>query len=307
MSSNTSGLIRGLSRYFWGSFLISLGIGLFIFKIIPFPMHTMSISMFLAVVLILLGISFFTSSIATKRVIVGFVGLLLAFLTLNVYYHAKHKLDTYSDNYYNSNNPTRDTIISFGNVKVDSSTVSINLCDTDLEITDINTTHLKLNYNGFNAFKLDYDSLSNTYNLTSQLYDNEDEDDEVAKVQLNDTTLWFLKGKLNSSDFWANFRNIKLARLYLNATKSDLDIEFGEKSPNIDVQILSHYSEIDLIIPYNAYCEISSNVPLGHYIVDELKEESPGFYTCGNPEQATTKMKITLTGNLKEFKLSRVK
>lgn len=307
MSDNTSGLIRGLSRYFWGSLLISLGFGLFIFKIIPFPLHTMSISLFLATVLILLGISFLTSSIAVKRGIVSLVGILLAFLTLNVYYHAKHKLDTYSDNYHKSYNANRDTMISFGNTQADTCAVNIYINDADLEITDINTTHLKLNHNGFNAFKIEYDSLSKTYNLTSQLYDNEDEDDEVAKVQLNDKSVWSLKGKLSSSDFLANFSNINLAKLYLNATQSDLDVEFGEKSPNIDIQILSNNSEIDLIIPYNAYCEISSNVPLGHYVVDELKEESPGFYTCGDTKCATTKLKITLTGNLKEFKLSRVK
>lgn len=307
MSEKTSELIKGLSRFFWGSFLISLGVGLLLFMIVPFPLHSFSISLFLAIVLILLGISFFTSSMLVKKLIVALMGILLAFLALNVFFHTRHKIDTNPDNNDIAHNTELDTMISFTYVKADTSTVNININKANLEITDINTTHLKINHIGFDAFKIDFDSLSKTYNLSSQLYSNEDHDKDVAKVQLNDKTVWILKGRLSSADFWANFSNIKLARLYLNVNSADLDLEFGEKNPNIDVQILSHNSEIDFTIPYNAYCEISSNVPLGHYIADELKEESPGFYTCGNSKQATTKMKITLTGNLKEFKLSRVK
>lgn len=300
-------LVTGLSRFFWGSLLISLGGGLFIFRIIPFPMHSFSISLFLASVLILLGTSFFTSSSIIKRIIVASVGVLLAFLILNVFFHTKCKIETYSDNYDKTYNTNRDTMLSFNDVKADTAAVNFHISSGNLEITDINTTHLKLNHLGFDAFKIDYDSLSKAYNLTSEIYLQDNDRKEVAKVQLNDQVVWNLKGRLNAADFWANFCNINLAKLYVNANSSDLDLEFGEKSPNIEVQILSHNSEIDLVIPYKAYCEISSNVPIDHYTVDELKEESPGFYTCGDPKHATTKMKVTITGDIKEFKLSRVK
>ncbi len=297
------------SPIFWGSFLISLGIGLILFKFISFPVGIISFSTSLAIMLLLLGVSFFNISKIYRQIILSVVGFILSFIVLNFIYSTKIGFISFSDKFAARQrlDQSHESIISYGHTS-DSATLIISGTAMDLELSDIHTSAFKLNYNNINTFLVDYDSLSHTYKLNGESKNIIDDlSGPIGKVQISDNILWNIKTNIFSSDFNGNFKNIKVSKAFISANTSDLFLEFGDKTPQTEILIESELSDISINIPHNAYCELSSNIPMSDFKIDDMEEVYSGYYKCGNPDNCTNRIKITVTGQLSDFKISRVR
>lgn len=305
-------MFNGKYRYshiFWGSFLISLGIGILIFRYITFPVGIISFSTSLSLILLLLGISFFNIHKITKQIIIFLVGIILSFIILNAYHSISYKFDRYEYRFNSKNKSLKNAnnLISFDGIQ-DSASINISGSCMNLELTDISTGAFKLNYVDLKSFIIKYDSLTKSYDLATGTEKLSISDIERSgTLQISDSSVWSIKSNVSASNLNWNFSNVKLSKLFLSSNTSEIFLELGDRNPVTEVLMESDMSEVNINIPYNAYCELSSNVPLSDFNIDDMNEVYSGYYTCGDSTNCSSKIKITLTGSLSDFKISRIR
>lgn len=297
------------SSIFFGTLFISLGIGLLLKKFFQIQFDFFSYSTCFAITVLLLGFSFLNLSKLIKQLLIGMVGLFLSLIILMFINSIQVSFSSFTNNLSNYNDIHYDCEDCYiFNTFVENANLNLNGSLIDLEITDIKTSTLKLNNIGEDAFRVTFDSLSHSYNVQAETKNiSQDLSYSMGKIQLNDSTNWNFKANISTSNLKANLSNIKLSKLFLNSTDSEIQLEIGNKAPIVDILLESDASSVTIKLPYNAYCELSSNIPIEDFHIHGFKKEYSGFYTYGDSLNSSSKIKITLTGSLSDFSITRQK
>lgn len=309
MDNNITNKKYRYSPIFWGSFFISLGIGLLIIQVIHFPINIISFSSAFAITLLLLGLSFLKFSRLIKQILIGLVGVLLSFIILMFISSIKTSFSSFVYHFVDNNNDYSEIESSFSNKDIfPKSTLNLNGSLLEVDISDISTSGFKINYSSPKSFRVNYDSLSHSYEVQGESIGlMQNLSPATGRIQLSDSTIWNIKSNISSSDLVGKLENIKISNIFLTSTESIIELELGAKSPQVEVLLESEKSDLSLKIPYDAYCEITSNIRINTFSIEDFKEIYPGFYSLGDSSNCSTKIKITLTGKLSDLKISRVR
>ncbi len=276
-------------------------------QLIEFPINLMSFSTAFAITLLLLGLSFLKFSKLTKQILIGLVGVMLSFIIIMLISSIKFSFSTFIQKFSQEFDNKTEYESSFSNGDTyQKSTLNLNGSLMDIDISDITTRGFNMNFTNYEAFKINYDSLTYSYDVQGESKGlSQNLSYSIGKIQLSDSTNWNIKSNISSSKIKGDFKNIKISSVFLTSTESNIEFVFGTKSPQVDLLIESEKSDLSIKVPYNAYCELTSNIPMNDFSIEDFKQIYSGFYTLGDSTNSTAKIKITLTGNVSDLIISR--
>ncbi len=297
-----------LSPIFWGSFFVSLGVGILLKKYGIITFQDVYFTNIVSVLLVLIGIAFLNVPRFVKQILVGLVAVSISIFFLSLFGSIHREIKCFindNDNYSSTNNAAN--TIEYDAV-ADSANIVIQAGAIELDVSSISTKALKYSADDIRGFKLNHDSTFKNYELICNPKNWKSfKNGFSGDLQLNDSTIWSINAKLGATEFNGNFKEIKVGKLYLSAGASDINLDFGNKHTDTEMLIESGASDIEINIPFDSYCEISTNIALTSANFENFEEVNPGFYRAGNPDSHSNKFTITISGGVSNFQINRIK
>lgn len=294
------------SAIFWGSLFVAFGSGILLerYDIVNFQafcfMNTFS------VLLILIGISFLNISSLIKQIIIALIAVCISVFTLSLFGGIASQFEFDDDSPHITSTNTK--LVEYDLIK-DSANLIIKGGALDLDISSITTKAIKFQSNDIRNFILiNSDSSFTNYELNFKSRNfNAAKNGISGDLQLSDSTIWTINASLGASQVNGDFRNLKIGKLLISAGVSDLNFEFGKKHKDTEILIEAGASDIEINIPYDAYCELSTNTALSDHSFSNFNEEYSGFYRTPDTQNSEIRFIITISGGISDVKINRYK
>ncbi len=292
---------------FWGSFFVSLGVGILLKKYGIIPFQDIYFSNLISVLLIIIGIAFLNIPRIVKQILAALVGISIAVFFLSLFGSIHREIKFFFDDKNTFSASIASNVIEYDAV-LDSANIVIQAGAIELDVASISTKALKYSADDMSGFKLKHDSTYKNYELICNPKKWKSiKNGFSGDLQLNDSTIWSINAKLGATEFNGNFKDIKVGKLFLSAGASDINLEFGKKHNDTEILIESGASDIEIDIPFDAYCEISTNTSLTSSNFEDFEEVNPGFFRAGIPDSNVSKFRITISGGVSNFQINRIK
>lgn len=294
------------SPIFWGSLFVSFGSGILLERYDIFNFEAFCFTNTLSVLLILIGVAFLNIPALIKQIIVALIAICISIFTLSFIGGFKSHFEFW-DNDESTNTISTSKQVEYDAIR-DSANIIIKGGALDLDISSITTKAIKFQSNDIRNFILNCDSTFSNYELNFKSRNfNVARNGISGDLQLSDSTIWTINATLGASQVNGDFKNLKVGKLLISAGASDLTLEFGKKHNDTEILIEAGASDIEINIPYDAYCELSTNTALSDYNFQDFNEEYSGFYRTPETQNSDIRFIITISGGISDLKINRYK
>ena len=293
------------SPIFWGTLFVSFGSGILLERYDLLNTQIFSFLNLLSILLILIGTSFLKIPTVLKQIVIGLIAISISVSILNLLSSFKTHFRYWDDTRNTTNNSYKQ--VEYDSIR-DSANIIIKGGALDLDISSISTMAIKFQSNDIRNFNLNCDSSFSNYELNfNSKYFHSAKNGIVGDLQLSDSAIWTINATLGASQVKGDFKNIKVGKLLISAGVSELNFEFGKKHNDTEILIEAGASDIELNIPYDAYCELSTNTALSDYNFQDFNEEYSGFYRTPETQNSEHRFIITISGGISDLKINRYK
>lgn len=307
---NTS--FRGRRPLFWGSLLITLGIGFLLERYGIYDFDGIYISSLIAILLIIIGVGFLSIPTIAKQTMAVLSGILIAVFMLSIGFSVK-PIERVTESFSHYEKKVRQSESLDYNLG-DSSNIMIRAEeDCDLTIMSISTHSLQYTSRHWMPFILECTSPDSASNRSFSLYPDvgqSDDDSELSgRLQLNDSTVWAINFSSQDGKLEANLSKFRLSNVHFDLGETDAHIILGNKPQRGDILLESNDADINLTIPNSSYCELITNSCSRNkdcMIPPEFTEKSPGLYVSGDSATAETRYYITVSGMYSRLQINSI-
>lgn len=310
-SQNTS--FRGRRPLFWGSLLITLGVGFLLERYGIYDFDSIYISSLIAILLIIIGVGFLSIPNVAKQTMTVLSGILIAVFMLSVGFSVK-PIERVTKSFSHYEKKIRQSKSLYYNYLGDSSSIMIrSLENCDLTIMSISTHSLQYVSRIFIPYILERTSPDSVSNMSFSLYPDVgplDDDRELSgRLQLNDSTVWAINFSSEDGKLDANLSKFRLSNVHFDIGEADARIILGNKPQRGDILLESNDADINLTIPNSSYCELITNSCSRNeacMIPPEFIKKSPGFYVAGDSTTAKSRYFITISGTYSRLQVNSI-
>lgn len=296
--------------FFWGTFLIFLGLFLLMNNFGIFKVNFTEILDWWPIILIIWGIALLKIPDVLKNILLALSGLLFSLFIVTAF--------STGSNFVGS-------ITSPGDVIFDVDTED---CVKQQEKPDDKIKRAKLNFSG-GAGSFNFGTTDDfLYKIESGF-----ENCEVDTDQPNDTTLvlnysvgdgningsnsrynmlyiysqpiWDVDISAGASKMDINLKELKMENLSIDAGASTITISIGEIVQNCKVSINCGAATFKIIIPKNSGCSVQGDMALSKVNFEGLDKNSAGVYITDNYYNSKNKIDFYIDGALSNFNIIR--
>lgn len=299
--------------FFWGSFLIFLGVLLLLnnFKILHLELS--EVLDWWPILLIIWGVALLKIPIILKNILFALTGVLLALFLFIIFSYGNEFIES---------------ITGPGPVAFEINDTDTDGCSSLQDKTDDKITNAKLNFSG-GAGSFNFET-TNEY-----LYDisSGHSNCEIISDSPNDSTIVLsydfagsgIQGKINSNNKLAiynypkwdvdisagaskinlNFVDLKIKNLNIDAGASNSNIKLGANLPLSKVTINCGAATFNIEVPINAGCSVQGDMALSKVNFEGMKRNSAGVYISDNYYKSANKIDFYIDGAISKFNISR--
>ena len=294
------------STVFWGVLFVSLGSAVLLDKYSLIPFYQIPLSSILSILLIAIGVAFLNISNFMKQTMTAIIAICISLLAISIVDKIAFEFDDYNVNEFNTTTHSQNNI-EYNKVS-DSANILIKGGAIDLSISSITTKAVKFQSNDSRNYKFSADSLFKNFELLFKPKSISSFKNGVkGDLQLSDSTIWSITAEIGASEINADFKDIKVSKLILSSGASDIFLEFGTKHTITEILIETGASDIEINIPSDAYCELSTNTALSSLDLGDLEEVYSGFYRTAETNNSKSRFLITISGGVSNLTINHIR
>jgi hypothetical protein len=257
------------SNVFWGAFLLVCGVLLLLFNLNIYKPDLTGYYKFWPILLILAGISMLKLNEVLKKVMVGFVGALLAFFLIsgvfsfiNFVSDLPDKIvfsdydDTVTINYDSLSQETKSIFYedqAAGRIKFEIGAGSIVMNSGTENLVDMYSDYGVLDFESDTEAGIADVRISGT---TFVITDDSEEKKNKSFVIVNENIPWEISIDCGATQAEFNLSRLIIPEIEVNSGMSNLTFIFGDKQSKTDVDIKSGMTNFNFVIPSNVGCRI---------------------------------------------------
>ena len=136
-------------------------------------------------------------------------------------------------------------------------------------------------------------------------FDDEKNFDNDILVKLNKTPVWNIDLGIGAGEVDFDFSDYKVKKLELNTGAASIDIKFGDKVNDVQVDINSGVTSVKISVPEGVGCEIKMDGAFNSKDFDGFEKVKSGVWQTPGYAQATKKIKIDADTGLSSVKIVR--
>jgi len=270
-------------------------------------------------------------------VVVGFIFLILAFGTFGNrtrlashygwFHHHWNNDNDDNNNSKDDDDDDDDTTSSKSVVKIEGSSsfnlpytadaktakLSISGGGTSYTLNDTTTQLFKADTKEhFGRYEFTHSNSGSNYVLDFHMKDkkghfNWDTDDKSNAVnfKLNPNPEWDISVETGATDLDFDLSKFKIRNISLNGGAASLKVRLGQPLANTNVEVSTGVASVEINIPENAACRISTDSGLSSTDFDGFTKKDDGDYETAGFDAAKNKIYIHITGGLSDFTVNR--
>jgi hypothetical protein len=123
--------------------------------------------------------------------------------------------------------------------------------------------------------------------------------------KLNSKPVWDIDVEAGASSFKFDLSKFKVQKLTFQGGAASFDIKMGEPLATTNVDIQAGASSINISVPQNAACQITTDTGLSSKSFNGFDKKGDDKYQTPGFDQATKKIYIHIEGGMADFKVSR--
>jgi hypothetical protein len=124
-------------------------------------------------------------------------------------------------------------------------------------------------------------------------------------LSLNPAPVWEMEINCGAADFKADLREYKVRSLTLNGGAAALSLAFGDTYPETKVSIDAGASDLKILVPQSAGCEVKLNSVLSDRSLPGFDKVSSGLYRSKGYDKAANKIFIRVDVAVADLEISQ--
>lgn len=301
------------SHFFWGVFFLSIGALLLIGNLTTLNFYWDTAWKFWPLVLVLIGVSLLVKNQIGKNIVAALAGLILA-LTIyatvsatgnfihNDFHFVFDDSDAEVDSSYFSesyNDSIKTATLNFdggaGTFKLQ--TTSDKLAEFYTESYDDNYTLNRID-NGWHT-DLNFTMKDKKIRFGKGNYKNS------VLMSLNPNPEWQINFDIGASSVDLDLTPYKVSKVDINMGAASLNLKFGDLADLTKFKLNAGASDIDILVPENVGCEITSDAALSSKHFDGFKKTDKKIYRTDNFDSAKKHIYLEIDCGVSSINVSR--
>ncbi|GAA4328684.1 hypothetical protein GCM10023149_32850 [Mucilaginibacter gynuensis] len=127
----------------------------------------------------------------------------------------------------------------------------------------------------------------------------------VATFRLNPNPVWDINVKTGATELDFDLTKFKVRSVTLNGGAASLTVKLGQPLELTSVEVSTGVSEVNISVPQNAACSITSSSGLSSTHFDGFKKIKDNYYETPGYAAAKNKIHIKMSGGISEFNVKR--
>jgi hypothetical protein len=290
------------SHIFWGTLFVVLGVFGLLANFFEFSFQWSTAWKFWPLVLVLIGLSIIVKNNTGKLLISGLAGLVLA---ISIFASVSSGLNLFKGglNFTFDDGPiTSETeryveefndSIKYASLNFSAGAGSFKLLSTTDDLLDISTESHGVDYT---LIRNDFDDKSDlTFKMESKKFRfGKKGSFNKVEIALNPEPVWDIKFDLGAASIKVDLSQFKVSAVDINMGAAALNLKLGEPIDETRLDIDAGASDIDIFIPENAACEITSDVALSSTNYEGFKKLESGRYRTPNFDESSKRIFIRI-------------
>lgn len=297
------------SSIFWGVFLIVAGAFFFVMQLDAFSIDYTYSKYLWPLIIVFIGISMFKIPIFLKNILAGLSGAILAFFIFGLFNHSWCFDDC--DNWHFGRSDSERYVNNVQeSITLDSTTTSaflaVNGAIGGFTFSDTTSDLIYCNSN-FTRSESDISDESPTRKIIRIDFDiarKVSKRKANSEVYLNPNIIWDIEFSAAATKVDADLSKYKVKTLDFSSAISSMDIRIGKRQDSVTINISSALSDLNISIPKEFACRISSDNALSKFDIDSFTQNGE-FYTTENYGKAERVIFINLESGLSKIKVER--
>ncbi|MCX7876723.1 MAG: hypothetical protein N2321_11255 [Melioribacteraceae bacterium] len=294
-------------KMFWGSFLVSLGLLILLFKYDFIYGNFDFVWNIWPLIFVFWGFALIFKQNIFKPLISSLLGIFIAILLfgiiINLFGSYKFDYDNQKD-FSNSFSKELETDVKTVNLSLESGAGVFIIKDTTSNLIDAKS------YGLFSDYEFNYNKDSSVVNLDVSM---EGKNLNIIRgniknhlvMKLNTKPEWNFKFKVGASKNKFDLSPFKVNELIIETGATNSKIKLGDKSKETNVDIEMGASSLTLEIPSTVGCLINSNLSLVAKDFDGFNKHGKGVYQTSNFNLTDKKIYINVKGGVSSLKVYR--
>jgi hypothetical protein len=302
------------SHIFWGLLFISLGLLVLINNFTTIFMDWGTIWKLWPLVIVLLGLSILIKHKYGKSIMAGLAAIILALAIFASFKSATNFISNdfevvfgdesdyefvtteYSEKY--------DSTLNYAVLNFGAGAGSFNISDTTSQLFFANTEGRK---NSFELRRYDTDSSSfinfdmegASFRIGDKGYKNR------VEMSLNPNPVWDLNFDVGASSMDFDLTQVKTRDIDVDMGAASLNIKLGNLSQHTNLIIEAGASDIDILVPLESGCRITTDGALSSKRFKEFDKKSSGLYETENFKDSANKIYIEIDSGVSSISVER--
>jgi hypothetical protein len=126
-----------------------------------------------------------------------------------------------------------------------------------------------------------------------------------AYLKLNTNPEWEINVEAGAAKINFDLSSFKIQKLKLEGGAASFNVKMGQPLTETNVEVSTGISKVTLSIPQNAACHITTETGVSSKTFNGFQNVGDNEYETPNFDKAATKMYITLSGGISDFKVNR--
>jgi hypothetical protein len=301
------------SHIFWGTLFVILGVLGLLANFFDFTFQWSTAWKFWPLVLVLIGLSIIVKNKSGKMIISGLAGLVLA---VSIFASISSGLNffrgglnftfddgpivTETSRYTEEFNDT----IKFASLNFSAGAGNFRLLTTTDELLDISTESHGVDYT---LIRNDFDDKSDlTFKMESKKFRfGKKGSFNKVEIALNPEPVWDINFDVGAASMKVDLSPFKVKNIDINMGAAALNLKLGEPVDETKLDIAAGASDIDIFIPENAACEITSDVALSSTKYEGFTKFESGRYRTPNFDESSKKIFIRIESGVSSIDVRR--
>ena len=302
------------SHIFWGLLFIGLGLLVLINNFTTIFMDWATIWKLWPLVVVLLGLSILVKHKYGKGVIAGLAAIVLAFAifasvkTATHLFHNDFEIVLGDEGDYNFETTeyteSFDSTLTFATLNFDAGAGSFNISKTTENLFDATTEGRKDNfylkrYDSDNRSKIDFLMQKTRFRIGSDNYKNR------VEMSLNSRPVWDMNFDVGAASMDFDLTELKTQNIDVDMGAASITIKLGSLSPKTKLSIDAGASDINIYIPKESGCKISTDGALSSKHFNEFEKINSDHFETANFSEAANKIYIDIDSGVSSISVDR--
>ncbi len=304
-----------IRQLFWGLFFVTIGVLILLSNIGLLHANLHYFWKLWPIILILLGLSYFTTNSIIKGILASISAIVIA-ISLFAFFNSIFGFFN-NDFVFNDDNGSSYTSRFDSSHFTESFDPTITKAELNLQIgagtfsiQDTTNELFKANSNGHkNYYQLKRENSGDktilNFTMQKRSFTFNGNNDNNVDIKLNSKPIWDINLSGGAAEILCDLSPYKLNNINIKMGAAKIKVKLGDKIQVTNLNLDAGASSIELLVPTNAGCEIINKAALSEKEFEDFNKTGNNIYQTANFNQARNKIFLNLNAGVSSIHVKR--